>query len=99
MAKRRTLEQDMAKLKTKIQESSAQGDSSKEQSETRSLRKRLKRAQRKARRIKQKRPVFRKRRQPRAHKRGSETIWRKTVCETVKTTSTMNFPIKQNLSL
>ena len=52
MAKRRSLQEDVTTLKTKIQEFLAQGDNSEEKSPIRSLRKRLKRTQRKARMVK-----------------------------------------------
>ena len=64
MAKRRSLEDDMTALKTKIQESLAQGASSDEPSAMRSLRKRLKRAQRKARTVKRQEEVRQSKKAP-----------------------------------
>ncbi len=49
MAKRRSLQEDTVALKTKVQESSAQSESPEGNSVIRSLRKRLKRTQRKIR--------------------------------------------------
>ena len=47
MANKRSLQEDMAALKTKVQESSAQSENPEGNPATRSLRKRLKRTQRK----------------------------------------------------
>jgi hypothetical protein len=53
MAKRRSLQEDAVALKTKVRESSAKSDNPEGNSAIRSLRKRLKRTQRKVRAAKQ----------------------------------------------
>jgi hypothetical protein len=54
MVKRRSLQEDTVALKTKVRESSAKSENPEGNQDIRSLRKRLKRAQRKVRLVKQK---------------------------------------------
>ncbi len=54
MVKRRSLQEDTVALKTKVKESSAKSENPEGNPDIRSLRKRLKRAQRKVRLVKQK---------------------------------------------